>query len=616
MPDSIDELLRNANVAHAAGRLSDAENIAKRVLLSDPENTAAYLLLGVVAGKTGHNILALEHFEKVLAHNPQSYEALFWASMLHRKEKRPEIALDYGERALRLRPNDAYSLNNIGMCYMDLLRLDEAVEMFRTAAEIRPDMAPIYFNLGTVLYLIGRDMESAIAFDRALALAPQNVDAWLSLGQVLISQTNPEAAIVCAKRAIALNPKLATAHLLMASAQVENSKTGLAEIHLKKAIDLDENDAKAHALLGQRLQSLGRFEEANHHLQQSLQLEPRQGFAYFAYVHNNKITESDRNLLDKMEALVAENNLPPREMNFLQYGLGRSYESLKQYEKAMAFFDQANLLAKKIKFGGEKLDREAYKKRFDWHIETFTPDFFERNCKQGCPSNLPVVIMGMMRSGTTLAEQILSSHPKIGAAGEHRFWPLNWPQIFGEDGDQFDPAKLPHFGKLYVDNLKSVASGFPHVTDKMPANYEFLGLIHAALPNAKFIHMRRNPVDTCVSIYATPNRVSVDFAYDRANIVFAYQQYERLMNHWRSVLPTDRFLEVNYEDLVIDRRTQIERMLEHCGLPWDDSVLHHESNHRNVNTPSLWQVRQPIYTSSMERWRGYEPWLGEFKDLM
>jgi tetratricopeptide (TPR) repeat protein len=612
----MDELLRLAGAAHAAGRLAEAEELVQRALSAEPGNVQANLLMGVLAGKTGRAELGLTHLNRVVTTNPDSFEALFWLSLLHRRQKNLAAATEFAERAVLVRSGDAHGHNNLGLCLLDQVRLEEAVAEFRLASSIRPDMPQILHNLGTALYLMGRDLEAAKAFDRALLLAPNSVQSFLNLGQVLLSQTNPGEAIKCAVRALQLEPNSAEAHLLMASALVEDSRTGEAEEHLKKAVELNPADAKAHGLLGQRFQSLGKFNEANKHLLKSIELEPRQGFAFFAYVHNNKVTEAERPFVQSMERLIDEGGLDPRQMMFLHYGLGRSYESLREYEKAMTQFDHANRVARKLKFGDEVFNREAYASSFDWLIRTFSKDFIETHRKYGHSSELPIVIVGMMRSGTTLAEQILSSHPQIGAAGEQRFWPLCRPQLFGDGGRAFSARKLPPLGARYVDALQKIAPDIGHVTDKMPANYEMLGAIHAALPNARIIHMRRNPVDTCISIYATPNRVPVDFAYDRDNIVFAYEQYLRLMAHWRVVLPADRFLEVNYEDVVADREKQAQRMLEHVGLEWDDALLHHETNERNVITPSLWQVRQPIYTSSVERWRRYEPWLGAFRRLL
>jgi tetratricopeptide (TPR) repeat protein len=616
MAESIDEFLQQANQAHAAGHLAEAEGFVQQALAAKPEDPSANLLMGVLAGKTGRDALAQHHLTAVLARNPESFEALFWLSIINRRGKRLNEAIDYAQKAVALRPADAHAQNNVGLCFLDALKLEEAVTSFQLAASIRSDLSPIYHNLGTALYLLGRDIDAAKAFDRALLISPKSVDSYLSFGQVMLSQTNPEAAARCAKRALVLKPESASAELLLASALVEDSLTGEAELHLKRAIELNPSDSRSQGLLGQRYQSLGKFAEANEHLRKSIELEPRQGFAYFAYVHNNKITEDDRPMIQAMEKLVAEGGLDPRQLNFLHYGLGRSFEMLREYEKAMRHFDEANRIARKLKFGDAVFDRERYISNFDWLMETYSHSFIEHQKKAGYGDATPVVIVGMMRSGTTLAEQILSSHPQIGAAGEQKFWPHSHPSLYGKDNLNFQPSALPTLGRRYVELLKKIAPSSPHITDKNPANYENLGAIHCALPNARIIHMRRHPLDTCISIYATPNRIPVDFAYDKDNIVFAYEQYLRLMEHWRSVLPEDRFIEVNYEDVVADREQQARRMLQLIGLDWDDALLSHETNQRNVITPSLWQVRQPIYTTSIERWRRYEPWLGGFRKLL
>jgi len=616
MPEKTEELLASAQAAHAAGRSFEAEQIARRILEAEPKHIQANLLLGVLAGKSGRSKPAIVHLEAVVDQDPESFEALFWLSLLHRREGKLVEATAFGERALKVRPDDPFSNNNIGLCYLDQIQLEKAATAFYRAASLRPDMPSIFHNLGTVYYMLGRDMEAAMALDRALKLSPNSLDSWLALGQVMISQTNPDAAEVCGRKAISMHPESAPAQLLLASALVENNKTAEAEKHMKRAVRIDPNEFYAQALLGQRYQTIGKFTEANEHLQKSLEIEPRQGFAYFAYVHNNKVTEKDRPFVERMEALIAHGGLPPRDVQFLEYGLGRAYESLGEYEKAMKHFDEANRVSRRLKFGDAVFDRVDYSNGFDWLIKTFSREFIDKNRPKGLTSDVPIIIVGMMRSGTTLAEQILSSHPQIGAAGEQRFWPSSKPTMFGPEGRAFSVERLPEFGTRYLSALRAVAPDTSHVTDKMPANYELLGPIHLALPNARIIHMRRHPVDTCVSIYATPNRVPIAYAYDRENIVFAYEEYLRLMEHWRSVLPSDRFIEVNYEDVVADRETQTRRILNLIGLEWDDAVMHHESNERNVNTPSLWQVRQPIYTTSVERWRRYEPWLGAFRKLL
>jgi len=614
-PQESQALLQSANAAHVAGKLAEAERLVEKVLQGDPANIHAHLLKGVLAGKTGRSEVALRHLQRVVNANPESFEGLFWLSVIHRREGRLAEALGYARQAAVIRPQDAFSLNNLGLCLMDSVLLEDAARAFEQAVRVRADMAPIFHNLGTVLHQLGRDEEAALAFGSAIRLAPRSVESRLGLGQVLISLSKPVQAANEARQALAVDPKSAPAHLLLANALVEDGKPDESESHVKMALALNPNDAQVQALAGQRLQTAGRFEEANAHLRKSIALQAKQGFAYFALAHNNRITDEDRPMLAEMESLVAGSGLPPRELSYLYYGLGRSYEALGEYETAMSNFDQANILARKIKLKDKPFDRTAYRRDFESIVSTFTKDLFAKNLNIGNPSALPVFIVGMMRSGTTLAEQILSAHPDIAGGGEQPFWPVNGPKVFTL-GQLADSKAVSTLTAEYLKTLSALASGAPHITDKMPANYEWLGLFHLALPNARILHMKRHPVDTCISIYTTPNRIPISYAHDRENIVFAYEQYLRLMQHWRSVLPANRFLEVSYESLVGNKDQEVARILEFIGVDPSRATVTHEGNNRQVVTPSQWQVRQPIYNTSLERWRRYEPWLGAFSKLL
>jgi hypothetical protein len=245
-----------------------------------------------------------------------------------------------------------------------------------------------------------------------------------------------------------------------------------------------------------------------------------------------------------------------------------------------------------------------------------SPTLFASRAKGSSGSHLPVLIVGMPRSGSTLLEQILSSHPEIGSAGELFFWHphgLEW----GRAGlRHLNPQHLGAIGDDYVRLLRASAPNALRVIDKNLLNFQWLGLIWQAFPNARFIHCRRHPVDTCLSIYFTLFMLPQDYMSDRGDLAFCYRQYERLMGHWRRVLPPDRFIEVDYQALVEDREREARRLIAFCGLDWDDACLKHEANRRPVRTASVWQARQPIYRSSLERWRRYEPWLGELRQLL
>jgi hypothetical protein len=229
----------------------------------------------------------------------------------------------------------------------------------------------------------------------------------------------------------------------------------------------------------------------------------------------------------------------------------------------------------------------------------------------------PILITGTMRSGTTLMEQILSSHPDVVGCGELGFWGFQAGPIYYQDQVVPKDEDMRVIAEDYVEFLRAAAHGdCRFAIDKQPHNYEHIGLIHMAFPNAPIIYMKRNAVDTCVSIYLTPNSMPAPFACDKGNIAFVYEQHMKLMDHWRAVLPPGRIFEVKYEELVADREPILRRLLEYCGLEWSDACLDHEKNDRVVNTPSYWQVRQPVYKTSIDRWKRYEPWLGEFARLI
>ena len=221
----------------------------------------------------------------------------------------------------------------------------------------------------------------------------------------------------------------------------------------------------------------------------------------------------------------------------------------------------------------------------------------------------------MIRSGTTLLDQVLSSHPQISSAGEPVFWMREADRIKRLASERLDGQAVQEIVQRYQAAVETVAGKSDRITDKMPLNYPHVGLILRVFPNAKIIHMRRNPLDTCFSIYTTFLGQGPNFAYNQSNIVFNYLEYLKMMEYWRLTLSPDRFTEVRYETLIEDRAPVLRDLFEFLELPWDDAVLSHEANSSSIRTPSKWQARQPIYRSSLQKWKPYEPWLGELMEL-
>jgi hypothetical protein len=283
------------------------------------------------------------------------------------------------------------------------------------------------------------------------------------------------------------------------------------------------------------------------------------------------------------------------------------------YPMAMRYFDEANTLA--LTQVESSSDQPSFTDEVNKITETYTKEnVLDRSCV-GSQSDLPLLIVGMMRSGTTLVEQIVSNHPEVAGGEELLFWSDNGSRQLKSGSPPPTADEAGSLAKAYLAVLKAIDPDAQRVTDKMPNNFMALGLIHRVLPNARIVCLRRNAIDNCLSIYMTDFRHPIPFVNDRDDLVFLYRQFERLMSHWRQVIPRDRLIEVQYEELLANRETETRRLIDFCGLEWDDACLHPEQNRRTVKTASVWQVRQGVYTSSLERWRRYEPWLGSLNQL-
>jgi tetratricopeptide (TPR) repeat protein len=366
-------------------------------------------------------------------------------------------------------------------------------------------------------------------------------------------------------------------------------------------------------MLGRIHQLNGRFDDAATSLRTSIALQPVQAAAYFALAYSKSITSGDRDTMQRMEELLTAPGLTESDRAQLHYALGKGFDDLREFYAAMSHFDRANEIAVKSAL---PFDPAFETKKVDRLIELFPKDRFAKWPGVGSQSNRPIFIVGMIRSGTTLVEQILSRHPDVSPAGELRFWVENEPRFLVDMVRGPDSAPdCPSWRVDYEAELDRVSVSARRITDKMPLNFWAIGLIHIAYPEAKIVHCRRNPLDTCLSIYVTPFRRAPEFGHSRSNIASAYREYFRLMEHWRSVIPASSLIEVDYEQLVSNPETKARELIQACDLDWCDSCLDPAQSSNPVNTPSQWQVRQPVYRGSVDRWRSYAEWLGPIREL-
>ena len=573
--------------------------------------------MGIVFARKGNRQAAIEYLKKALDLKEDCYEAHIALSTLLLASDEVELAVRHGERAIALQPHDPASYHHLARDLLARRRFAEAIPYLRQAMRLAPQSGSIMQDLATALAGIGERGEAIRLWALLTQSHPRVPAGWQSLGMLYVAERRFEEAIVCARKALELVPESGDAHLLFGLALMGNEGGAFeAESHLQKVVQLKPEDLRGYSAYGLALQEMGRFEESTPYFQKVIQICPYHGQAYYSLINTQKSAETRRPLLDKLLKHIEDPKSSPLDRSYMHYALGKAKEDLGEFEEAMAQYDKATSLASQAWFSGRPSNREWYSTMFDATIETFTPAFMESVAEKGLGSEKPLLVVGMIRSGTTLVEQILSSHPEIVGGGELKYWHDRVPTIFDIRNRRVAEEPILDLAKGYLDLLDSIGQSVSRVTDKLPHNYAMIGFILAAIPNARVIYVKRHPVDNCLSIYSTAFQQPPEFALSRSDIVFWYREHERLMSHWRSVLPADRLLEVRYEDIVEDKEAITRRMIEFAGLPWDDACLHHERNDRAVNTPSVWQVRQPIYKSSVARWKRFEPWIHPFETLL
>jgi tetratricopeptide (TPR) repeat protein len=522
------------------------------------------------------------------------------------------------KQAALLAPNDASMLHELGVACLFAQRLPEAVGWLRRSIELEPTVARVHFELGLALAQAGNEDGALAALRTATALDPALAEAHGQAADILRRKNRLDEAAYSYERAFDASPAGAYGLLCRAKALVARGHGSEAEACLKEVIALapsgrsDEGwRVEAELVLADLLVEAGRFGEAGAAFERSIELAPWQATAHLGLVTSKKMTEGDRPIVERIVQRLEGSDLTPRQRMMLHFAAGKALDDLREYGAAMGHFDAANRTRQTI----APFDRSAFARSIDGLIARFTRDFFAENAALGSDDETPVFVLGMPRSGTTLIERVLSGHPHVGGGGERSFWNQNAPAWVGASTERL-PARANELRGNYLRLLRGIAPDALRVTDKMPFNFLWVGLVHALLPRARIVHCRRNPVDTCLSIYSTYFAEHWGFTSDRGDLAAYYRQYLRLTDHWRAVLPADRMIDVDYEEAIASPEETARRLIAFCGLEWDPACLSPDRNVDAVRTASRWQARQPIYRTSIERWRNYEPWLGELRGLL
>ncbi len=496
-------------------------------------------------------------------------------------------------------------------------RLVDALPAMREIARLDPGKAAAHHDAGITCLRCGLYAEAIDHLQHAIHLRPSFTNALVALGAALERESRLQEAAAIFKRASSAIADPVSASAYRAKFLFLDGQTEQAEAELKRTVALAPEHANLHRLLGQVLSQRGDFPAARARFLEAMRLEPHEPHGFYDWANNGRAAEADRDLLTRIAGITERPDLDFGLRVGLHFGLGKSFDELGDVATAMRHYDAGNALQART----TKFDRSALVRHFDSLIRGFTRQAMEHAAASVArppqpDDDLPLLVLGLPRSGTTLVEQVLSSHPAVAAGGELPFWNDLHTDWLRSGSRSINPSEIARAAADYRATLRRIDRTARRVVDKAPGNFQRIWLLRLCFPHARIVHCRRNPVDTCLSIYFTLFYGRHDYAYDRSDLVFYYRQYERLMAHWRSVLPPDRFIEIDYEDMVTDRVTTTRRLIDFCGLPWDDACLQPERNTRVVRTASAWQARQPVYRTSLERWRRYEPFLGELRTLL
>ena len=597
-----EQLYQDANALHQGGNLAQAERLYATILAGDSRHVASLVGLATIRLQQSRYTKALEHLQSALLRDPGSIPSLVTlGTALHLTARHVEAARCF-EQVLEQRNDHAEAHYGLGLTLHAMSRHEEAETSFKRALELDPDYAEASCALGATLQARQQPARAIECFDRALLIDPEYFEAICGRAESLSALRRRNEALVAYELALSIRPSSAEVHDALGLLLVESSSHEQAIERFRAALTIRPNYVDAQIHLGNALEELGRIDEAHGAFEAAVALDPTNVRPRYALIMSRDIKAGDPHLAALKEWSERTSEPNNNSKILLHFGLAKANSDMGNQDASLEQLIYGNALKRtQIHY-----DEAATLALFKSTRKAFTSELLRTKHGMGHPSALPIFIVGMPRSGSTLIEQILASHPDVAGGGERSDFvdamndtvkgALALPTILSAD-DLWD------LGANYLKRLSasSLDPAPQRLTDKMLANFFCVGLIHLALPHARFIHAKRNAVATCLSCFSKLFGTEQPFTYDLAELGRYYRAYERLMEHWNQILPPDVMLDVEYEKLVDDFEPQARRIVEHCGLAWSTDCLAFYKNPRPVRTASVAQVRKPIYRSAVER---------------
>ena len=601
-------------------RLDEAVELGARAVELDPNAAGAWCNLGIAYFDQKEFEKAQECQTKTLALNPEFPNALNNMGSILRELKDNDGAIEHFKKAMRVAPNYVEPFNNIGSLYATNEQPEEGIKVLNEALTKRKDYPEAHCNLGYCYKFLEQNDKALSHFSQALSFKSVYPEAHLGMAGVRRDMRQFEEAEALLALGLTQSNDHTDLTLALAGIKGEMGKIDEAEALYKTAQELEPESVAAQIGNGMLWLEQGETERATNYIRKALELDPESPEAAYSLTRLKRFKKDDPDfaLLAPMEKTLDDPS-KKRKMIQARYGLGKAYDDSGDHSTGFKHYMEGAAL-KRETFEYSSSHTSAV---FDSVMKVFTPELLNRDDMDASTSDSPIFILGMPRSGTTLTEQIVSSHPKVFGAGELPNFEMCSNAWGGKKGERLFPTNIfqagqkgllrkafQDIGKQYIEQTSLLGNGEAHTTDKMPANFLFIGAIKLALPNAKIIHVNRNPIDTCVSNFVQLFGHNQYQSYELEELGLYYRDYKRLMAYWRENLPAGTFYDLHYEKLVADTEGESRKMIDYLGLEWDEACLDYANSKRQVRTSSLTQVREPIYTRSVERWKKYEEFLG------
>jgi len=607
-------------MAYQFKKYETAAALIGKAIEIDPNQAIYYTNMGNVLNEQAQSDRAVTCYQKALQLNPNLVEAHYnLGNTLDRQGKLDEAIVCY-QKTLQINPNYVEGHNNLGNILNKQGKLDQAIACYQKAIQLNPNYTNAYNNLGAALHKQDKLDQAIACYQKALQINPNNSNSHNNMGVSLYEQSKLDQAITCYQKALQFNPDNADAHNNLGILLNEQNKPDQAIACYQKVLQLKPDYADAYNNMGSSLSGQGESDQAVACFQKALQLNPNCAGAHKNLANCKKFHEGDKSF-EILESLKGKYPYSLKEKMSIHFALGKMYADIADYEKSFENYRSANELRKQRY--GQNFDLDDCERHFRECMEIFDEVFFASRRHFGIDSEVPVFIVGMPRSGTTLVEQILASHRQVFGAGELKEVSLFFSNFAGQNpGKTFrqviellDDSVCATLAGEYLDHICSLSEDAVRITDKMPHNFKNLWFITLLFPKARVIHCRRDRLDTCLSCYFQDFREVRGFKNDLRVLGLYYRLYEQLMDHWQRVLPIP-ILDVQYEELVGDQEQVSRKMVEFCGLEWDDNCLEFHKNKRFVRTSSTMQVRQKIYNTSIGKWKNYADFLGPLMEAL